>query len=313
MGAGLVHTYGMSTGTHVRTRLLQQPKSSASWLAVLGLALGLAASGCSDQKPRYRAKFPAVPATAPRPPGKVLFVLSAAAVQVLQNGKRRPTGNFLSELYEPYLALKAAGYEVVMATPEARPPSLDPESLDAKYWADHPQHRQAARDLFASPLLAKPMGLADALASHAEFQGMLVPGGQGLMVDLLDDARVHALLERFAVSDRPLGMICHAPALLMRLQSAPALRGRQVTSVSGFEEFYIETFVMGGNARVRNIGDQLEALGYTHTSAFPGRSHAVRDCNVVTSQNPFSGGAFTRLYLDALSDFRRGARCVAAE
>jgi putative intracellular protease/amidase len=243
----------------------------------------------------------------------VLFVLSAAEVQVLQNGKRRATGNFLGELYEPYVALKAAGYEVVAATPEGRAPSLDPESLDAKYWADDPQHRQAACDLFVSPLLARPMSLTDALAAHAEFQGMLVPGGQGLMVDLLDDARVHALLAHFAVSDRPLGMICHAPALLLRLENPPALRGRQVTSVSGFEEFYIETFVMGGDAQVRNIGDELEARGYEHTNALPGRSYAVRDCNVVTSQNPFSGAEFTRLYLDALGDFRRGARCVASE
>ena len=67
---------------------------------------------------------------------------------------------------------------------------------------------------------------------------------------------------------------------------------------------------MGGDARVRDIEDQLEALGYEHSTALPGRSHAVRDCNLVTSQNPFSGGDFTRLYLETLGDFRRGARCV---
>jgi len=296
----------MSTGSFSRSR-------APLLFAALGLALGLGSAGCTDQEPRYRAQVPAAPASAPQSPGKILFVLSAAKEQVLQNGKRRPTGNFLSELYEPYLALRRAGYEIAAATPQGRAPSVDPESLDAKYWADHPQHREDARALFASPLLAKPMRLDDALASHPEFQGLLVPGGQGLMVDLLDDPSVHALLDRFAASDRPLGMICHAPALLVRLESPHGLRGRQVTSVSGFEEFYIETFVMGGDARVRNIGDQLEARGYAHTTGFPGRSYAVRDCNVVTSQNPFSGDEFTRLYLDALSDFRRGARCVAAE
>src|SRR5688572_17882559 len=227
---------------------------------VLAFALGLGGAACADQEPRYRPQVPPAPAAALRSPGKVLFVLSAAEEQVLQNGKRRPTGNFLSELYEPYLALNDAGYQVVAATPNGRAPSIDPESLDAKYWADHPEQRPAARHLLESPPLAKPMSLADALASHEEFQGMLVPGGQGLMVDLLDDARVHALLLHFAVSDRPLGMICHAPALLMRLERPHTLRGRQVTSVSGFEEFYIETFVMGGNARVRDIGDTLEVL-----------------------------------------------------
>jgi len=288
--------------TRTRLRLL--------WL---GLAV-FGCLGCADQEPRYRAQFPSKSegpsASLPRPLGRVLFVLSAAQQQVLQNGKRRPTGNFLSELYDPYAALKDAGYEVVAATPGGRPPSIDPESLADKYWGDHLERREMARALLKSPLFARPIRLDDALASRDEFQGMLVPGGQGLMVDLLHDADAHALVMHFAASDRPLGMICHAPALLTRFATPSSLRGRQVTSVSGFEEFYIETFVMKGDARVRNIGDQLESAGYAHETAFAGRSHAVRDCNLVTSQNPFSGRDFTRLYLAALDDYRRGARCV---
>ena len=283
------------------------------FVVLSSLALLLSGAGCGDPEPRYRPRFPPSPGQTLRPQGKVLFVLSAARQQILQNGRRRPTGNFLSEAYEPYLALKRAGYAIVVATPDGLEPSIDPESLDAKYWSAHPEHLNAARELFRSPAFAAPLTLANALASHAEFQGMLVPGGQGLMVDLLDDPRVHALLQRFAASDRPLGMVCHAPALLTRVPNSPTLRGRQVTSVSGFEEFYIETFVMGGNAQVRDIGDQLEASGYEHTNAFAGRSHAMRDCNLVTSQNPFSGSAFNELYLAALDDFRRGARCEASQ
>jgi len=291
--------------------------SNRTKLVVLGLALvALAASGCADQEPRYHALVPqksaTETATLPRPPGRVLFVLSAAQLQILQNGKRRPTGNFLSELYEPYAALTNAGYQVVAATPGGRPPSIDPESLADKYWGDHLERRDSARSLLKSPPFARPMPLGDALAVQHEFQGLVVPGGQGLMVDLLHDADAHALVAHFAASDRPLGMICHAPALLTRLATPSRLRGRQLTSVSGFEEFYIETFVMGGDARVRNIGEQLENAGYAHDTAFAGRSHAVRDCNLVTSQNPFSGADFTRLYLAALGDSRRGARCVAA-
>lgn len=281
-------------------------------LVLLGLA-ALSGFGCADQEPRYRAQVPGESestAAAPRPSGRVLFVLSAAQQQILQNGKRRPTGNFLGELYEPYAALRNAGYEVVAATPGGRPASVDPESLADKYWGDHVERREAARVLLRSPLFARPMPLGEALASQHEFQGMVVPGGQGLMVDLLHDADAQALVVHFAASDRPLGMICHAPALLTRFATPSRLRGRQVTSVSGFEEFYIETFVMNGEAQVRNIGDQLEAAGYAHATAFAGRAHAVRDCNLITSQNPFSGRDFTQLYLAALDDFRRGARCV---
>ena len=85
--------------------------------------------------------------------------------------------------------------------------------------------------------------------------------------------------------------------------------GAVVTSVSRTEEMFIETFVMGAKAQVRRIGRQLEHAGYRHTSRFPGRAHAVRDCNLVTSQNPFSSEAFNRHFLAALRDFRRGGRC----
>jgi putative intracellular protease/amidase len=83
-----------------------------------------------------------------------------------------------------------------------------------------------------------------------------------------------------------------------------------VTSVSGVEEWFIETFVMGARAQTRGIGAALRAAGFRYASAFPGRAHAVRDCNLVSSQNPFSGAPFERLLLDALADWRRSASCV---
>jgi putative intracellular protease/amidase len=106
------------------------------------------------------------------------------------------------------------------------------------------------------------------------------------------------------------GLICHAPALLTRLPAdASPFGGRLVTSVSGLEEFFIETFIMGGRARDRGIAAQLERRGLRYSGAFAGRGHAVRDCNLVTSQNPYSGAAFGAHYLAALEDWRRGARC----
>jgi putative intracellular protease/amidase len=130
------------------------------------------------------------------------------------------------------------------------------------------------------------------------------------MVDLLDDADLHALIRHFAERQKPVGLVCHAPALLSRVPVPHAFEGRSVTSVSGLEEFYIETFVMGAGAKVRGIGDRLEDAGYEHDAGFPGSENALRDCNLVTSQNPFSTTAFSTLYLEALRDYRRGARCV---
>lgn len=68
---------------------------------------------------------------------------------------------------------------------------------------------------------------------------------------------------------------------------------------------------MGARARVRGIGGQLDEHGLRHQTAFPGSSNAVRDCNLVSSQNPFSGDQFNGLFLEALADWRRGNRCAS--
>jgi putative intracellular protease/amidase len=244
-------------------------------------------------------------------PGKVLVALTASGAQQLQDGTERATGFFLNEFYEPYAALRGGGYEVVVVTPEGKPPVVDPESLKEKYWSGGARQLQAARRFAAvAPMMKSPRPLTEALERADDYQALLVPGGQGLMNDLIQNPELLALVERFGESERPVGLVCHAPALLENLGARSALRGRLVTSVSGGEEWFIETFIMGGKPRVRNIGDRLEAAGFVHAAAFPGSSHAVRDCNLVTSQNPYSGDDFNRLFLAALHDWRRGARCV---
>ena len=231
------------------------------------------------------------------------------------DGSHRDTGYFLNEFYEPFKALERAGYEIVIATPQGQPPALDPESLKKKYWKDHPQAREEALAFIETHAdLQKPLSIQQALANVRDtsltqgYQAVMVPGGQGIMVDLLEDPNVHELIRLFGKADKPVGLICHAPAILTKIDDNP-FGARKVTSVSGIEEWYIETFVMGADAQYRKIGRKLDDAGMRYASGFPGRSHVVRDCNLVTSQNPFSGKEFNQLFLQAIEDWRRGGRC----
>ena len=270
---------------------------------------GVVVSACAAPEPSTRVVFPSV-ASREKPKGKVLFAVSAAREQVLSDGSRRATGTFLGEFYEPYLAVTRHGYEVVFATVAGASPAIDPESLDDDYWEEASERDAARRFVATSPSWRAPISLARAREDASRFDGLVVPGGQGVMVDLFDDADLHALLRHFADAQKPVGLVCHAPALLTRLSPPHGLEHRAVTSVSGFEEFYIETFVMGADAEVRGIAERLQAASYAYDAAFPGSENAVRDCNLVTSQNPFSTARFTSLYLEVLRDYRRGARCV---
>lgn len=293
-----------------------QPVSLARRLVRVALFIscwGASSLGCASAQGSCRAAPPAAAVEQGRS-GPVLFVLSAAGELTLANGKTRATGFFLNEFYEAYRALRQAGYEVAIATPEGRPPVVDPESLKPDYWKEHPEWLDEARALVATEAsLQRPLRLAEVLADEHTFAALVVPGGQGVMVDLLDNPELHQLLLRFGETHRPVGLICHAPALLANLDSQRSpFQGRRVTSVSGAEEFFIETFIMGGRAKRRDIGGQLDALGFEHDTAFPGRPFAVRDCNLVTSQNPYSGGRFNEAYLAALESWRGGAQCQCA-
>jgi putative intracellular protease/amidase len=276
----------------------------------LTLCASLSLGACASEESGTRwVRDPSVAALR-RDAGAVLFVMTAADEQELEDGAVRQTGYFLNEFYEAFRSVSAAGYQVAFASPRGKKPSIDPESLNPKYWEEHPDWLSEAQSLAAThPGLGAPLSLDEALAQSDQFRALVIPGGQGVMVDLLGDRSVHELVLRMAVDHRPVGLICHAPALLTRLPAKNPFAGREVTSVSWTEELFIETFVMGARAKDRKIGDQLEDRGFRHRAAFPGSAHAVRDCNLVTSQNPFSGGEFNVLFLAALADWGEGGHC----
>ncbi len=282
---------------------------------VVACALTAVLCGCGSS-PLYRVERPeALMDLQAEPAGEVLFVLTAASEQRLADGSRRQTGFFLGEFYEPYKALTDAGYTVAVATADGAAPVVDPESLKVDYWKDNPEDLKEAQRVIDQILSSKAwMGIAEANGQWRRFQAVVVPGGQGVMEDLVDNRQLHELVAQMGAEDRPVGLICHAPAVLLRMapQDNPFV-GRRVTSVSGTEEWYIETFIMDAEARLRMIGPQLDEQGFKHESAFPGRGHAVRDCNLVTSQNPFSGAQFNALFLEALEDWRSGGRCVLSD
>lgn len=241
---------------------------------------------------------------------KVLFVMSAADELPLKKGKSyKNTGVFLSEFYLAYKAVLQLGYEVEFATPGGQASHIDKESFDKKYWKGQEQMiAEATRFVQTDEAYRHPIPLQQALARVAQYAGLVVPGGQGLMVDLLYDSTMKQLLVGFAERKKCIGLICHAPALLTALGPAGhPLQGYRVNAVSGLEEWFIESFVMKGRPQVRKIGKQLKRNGYIYRKAGPAKNFAVKDRLLVTSQNPFSHQAFGQLFQAALLEYEAGA------
>ncbi|EPR68902.1 ThiJ/PfpI family protein [Cyclobacterium qasimii M12-11B] len=237
---------------------------------------------------------------------KVLFVMSAADTLALNEGQKlRQTGVFLNEFYLAYKAIVANGYTVDFATPNGIVASIDEESINDKYWKGNLEIKaQALKFVKEDSAFNNPITLDKAIENHDNYIGLIVPGGQGLMVDLIENTSIPVLLKQFANENKPTGLICHAPSLLLTIPVAenPYI-GFEVNAVSPLEEFVIEKFIMKGRPKNRKIARHLRKLGLKYRSGLPKANFAINDRNLITSQNPFSSSCFNSLYLKALTAY----------
>lgn len=239
--------------------------------------------------------------------GKVLFVLSEADTLLLKKGrKKRQTGVFLNEFYLAYKAIADKGYAVDFATPIGKKATIDQESIDDDYWKGKLEMKTEAIDFWENnEAFSNPMPLAVAIEKQDEYIGLVIPGGQGLMVDLIYDDNMPVLLKSFAADKKAIGLICHAPALITTIpKNENPFVGYTVNSVTPFEEFYIEKFIIKGKPKNRKIAKQLKRLGLKYDKGGPGKGFATRDRNLVTSQNPYSGEEFNELFLKLLGEMK---------
>jgi putative intracellular protease/amidase len=242
----------------------------------------------------------------PAQSNKILFVMSAADTLPLNQGaKLRQTGVFLNEFYMAYKAVTEAGYAVDFATPHGIVATIDEESLNDTYWKkDLKLKHEAIHFTKTNYAFNNPITLEKAIQNEANYIGMVIPGGQGLMMDLAYDDHIPTLLMHFSKGKKPTGLICHAPSLLLTIpKDENPYIGFKVNAVSPLEEFVIERFIMKGKPASRKIAKRLKEMGLKYRSGLPKADYAVKDRNLVTSQNPFSGNSFNILYLQTLSEY----------
>lgn len=236
----------------------------------------------------------------------VLFVMSAADTLELNNGKKlRQTGVFLNEFYIAYKAIIEAGYQVEFATPNGITATIDEESVKNSYWKNELELKEEALQFVEyNESFKAPKTLEEAIEHKDQYIGMVVPGGQGLMVDLFYDKNIPVLLKHFASEKKPTGLICHAPSLLLSIpKNENPYIGFKVNAVTPIEEIFIEAFIMKGKPKKRKIAKQLKRLGLEYKSKRPKANFAIKDRNLITSQNPFSGSSFKNLFLEALTEY----------
>jgi putative intracellular protease/amidase len=189
--------------------------------------------------------------------------------------------------------------------------SPDGGALRADSWSD-PRDKSgySAEDLISLGFVNSPahMKLVDeskplAAVSVDDYDGVLLVGGQGPMYTFWSDERVHALVAGFYETGKVTAVICHATCVLLetRLSDGHLLvDGKTWTGFANSEERFADDFV-GHKIQPFWIADEarkLENTNFIVSGRF--KPHDVRDGNLITGQQQYSGRAAARLMIEAL-------------
>ena len=228
----------------------------------------------------------------------VLMILSAADHWTLKDGTAHPTGFWAEEFVTPYEIFTEAGWSVTVATPGGRAPTVDQASL-----AEGAGDPETLAEVKASlerlaPVLESPVDLAT--VDHNEFDLVFYPGGHGPLEDLAVDRISGSIVAERVTGDRPLALLCHAPAAVLAASDDPAsspLAGYRMTGFSNEEE---EQVGLAEKAPWL-LEDKLVELGAEYSAAPEAwGTHVVVDRNLYTGQNPQSSAALAERIVEDL-------------
>ena len=212
------------------------------------------------------------------------------------------TGFWLEEFAAPYYAFKDADADITLASPKGGQPPLDPRSdtEDAQTEATE----RYKNDPDAQMKLATTRILSE--VSAGDYDMIFYPGGHGPLWDLAESEESKALIESALRSNRPVGLVCHAPGVLKNVcgeDGEPLVKGRKVTGFTNEEEEAV------GLTDVVPflLEDVLKQQGADFTQAGTFKPHVVTDGLLVTGQNPPSSAPTAAALLRVAADQKEDA------
>lgn len=239
---------------------------------------------------------------------RVALVLANPAVSTTTGW---PVGFWWSELTHPYYEFTERGYEVVLFSPAGGAVVADAYS-DPRDPSGYSASDLISMGFIHTPALAAlietttPISALDIEA----FDAIVVAGGQAPMFTFANTPALTDLFVRFYERGKVAAALCHGTALLRDARltdGTPLVRGKTVTGFANVEEDFADEAVwaMGALPRDRHvmpwrIEDALKALGANYIQAGLWRPFAVRDGNLVTGQQNFSGAETARAVIEAL-------------
>jgi len=228
---------------------------------------------------------------------RVAIVISNPAISTTTGW---PVGFWWSELSHPYFILTERGYEIEVFRPDGGKCEADAMS-DPRDPSDYSSTDLISMGFLSTPKLA---ALTQNTRKASEinvkiFDAILVAGGQGPMFTFEKATALHNKFVEFYESRKIACAMCHGVALLRftKLSNGEYLaKGKTVTGFANVEEDYADNAIWTMNLLSRDkqvmpwrVEDEMKKIGANYIQAGLWRGFAIRDGNLITGQQNFSG------------------------
>jgi len=249
-------------------------------------------------------------AVSSRHPKRVAIVLSNPAVSTTTGW---PVGFWWSELTHPYFVLTEHGYHIEIFSPAGGKCEADAMS-DPRDPSGYSSTDLISAGFIATPALmalleeTKPVNEIDIDA----FDAIVVAGGQAPMFTFERATSLHDKFAAFYEAGKMACALCHGSAVLRYAKTSDGAflaKGKTVTGFANVEEDFADSVVWDMNALPRDqhvmpwrIEDELRALGANYVQAGLWRGFAIRDGNLLTGQQNFSGFETAEALVRALGE-----------
>jgi len=241
-------------------------------------------------------------------PKRVAIVLSNPGISTTTGW---PVGFWWAELSHPYFFCTEAGYEVEVFSPDGGKCEADAMSdpEDATQWqAEDVISRGYKHDPGFMKLLENTRPVSDIDLNR--FDAIVVAGGQGPMFTFEKAVDLHRKFTECYEAGKIAAALCHGVAILRyaRLSDGePLVKGKTVTGFANVEEDYADQAVWDSGALARDkhvmpwrIEDEIRKLGGNYVQAGLWKGFAIRDGNLITGQQNFSGGETAQLLIETM-------------
>ncbi|MBW8744954.1 MAG: type 1 glutamine amidotransferase domain-containing protein [Sphingomonas sp.] len=222
-----------------------------------------------------------------------------------------PVGFWWSELTHPWFVFTERGYQVEIFSPDGGRCEADALS-DPRDPSGYSETDIISLGFLSSPKLVALVENSRPVSGLAidAFDAIVVAGGQAPMFTYEHATELQETFVAFHEAGKVAAALCHGTALLRyarRADGSLLAAGKTVTGFANVEEDFADeaTWAMGALERGKHlmpwrIEDELKAIDANYIQAGLWRSFAVRDGNLITGQQNFSGAETARLVCEAL-------------